>query len=165
MPGWNTTVTRAVSADIETLIELHREFCEADSHPFDATTARRAFAPLLTDDTRGMVWLVRTTDRPDSVEGYAVVTWGWSIEAGGAESIFDEMYVRRRGIGIGSRAMSLVIDEVRGLGFARIYLETESPNEDGRRLYRRLGFVDEDSIWMNLDFRDTSPGNHRGQNG
>lgn len=150
-------VERATPADLEVLIELHHEFCAADSHPFDATVARRAFAPLLADDSRGLVWLVRTSDRPDAAEGYAVVTWGWSIEAGGAESIFDEMYVRRRGIGIGSRAMSLVIEEVRGLGLARIYLETESHNEDGRRLYRRLGFVDEDSIWMNLDFRSESP--------
>jgi len=146
-------VTRAGADDLEVLLELHREFCTADSHPFDEAVAARAFVPLLADDSRGMVWLVRTTDRPDQVEGYGVVTWGWSIEAGGAESIFDEMYVRRRGTGIGSRAMALIIHEVRRLGLARIYLETESHNEMGRRLYRRLGFVDEDSIWMNLDFR------------
>lgn len=165
MSGLDVRVERATSRDLDVLIDLHREFCEADSHPFDAASARRAFAPLLADDSRGVVWLVHTTDRPESTEGYAVVTWGWSIEAGGAESIFDEMFVRRRGIGIGSRAMSLVIDEVRRLGLARIYLETESHNENGRRLYRRLGFVDEDSIWMNLDFRDDRPGDGRSQIG
>ena len=30
----------------------------------------------------------------------------------------------------------------------RIFLETEAPNDDARRLYERLGFEAEDSIWM-----------------
>ncbi len=32
-----------------------------------------------------------------------------------------------------------------------LFLETERYNEAARRLYRRHGFVDEESVWMSLD--------------
>lgn len=99
------------------------------------------------------MWIVHVDDHPRA-EGYACVTWGYSIEAGGPEALFDELFVRRRRLGIGTRAMRLVLDEVRTSGYARIYLETETHNHDGRRLYERLGFVTEDSVWMGLDWRD-----------
>ncbi|MFZ4516684.1 MAG: GNAT family N-acetyltransferase, partial [Acidimicrobiia bacterium] len=56
--------------------------------------------------------------------------------------------------GFGTQAMALMLAAVRDFGVARIYLETERPNAQARRLYERLGFVEEDSIWMSLDFRD-----------
>lgn len=163
MPSIAVSVRRALVDDLDELVALNEEFCRADHHPFDAATVRQALGPLLRDDEHGIVWMVQTDDRPGIAEGYGVVTWGYSLEAGGRESIFDEMYVRRPGLGIGGAAMAIIIDQVRSLGVARIYLETEAHNERGRRLYRRLGFVDEDSVWMNLDFR---PPSHRdGQSG
>lgn len=108
--------------------------------------------PLLESDRHGALWTIHVDDDLRA-EGYACVTWGYSIEAGGPEALFDELFVRRRGLGIGTRAMHLVLDEVRTSGYARIYLETETHNRDGRRLYERLGFVTEDSVWMSLDWR------------
>ena len=99
---------------------------------------------MLGNDDHGTVWMIDETD------GYAVVTWGWSIEIGGFEVVFDELYVRTSGRGKGSAALEVVIDDCRRRGARRIFLETELPNESARRLYARHGFTVDDSIWMSL---------------
>lgn len=154
-PIRRVSVRRATIDDLPTLLELVAEYCAADGHAFDAHATQRALGPLLTDDRHGVVWTIHVDDN-DQLEGYACVTWGYSIEAGGPEALFDELYVRQQGVGIGSRAMHIVVDEVRRRGPSRIYLETERHNERGRRLYERLGFATEDSVWMSLDWRTAS---------
>ncbi|MGA0801507.1 MAG: GNAT family N-acetyltransferase [Ilumatobacteraceae bacterium] len=146
-------IRRAEPTDLETLLVMVAEYCAADHHDYDIVTTRSALAPLLADDRHGSVWLIVDDSSSDPV-GYACVTWGYSIEAGGPEALFDEIYVRQQGSGIGTVAMRLVLEEVRRLGYARIYLETETHNERGRRLYQRLGFITEDSVWMSLDWRE-----------
>lgn len=145
------SIRRAAAGDLPSLLLLIEEYCRADQHDFDVDATRRALGPLLVDDRFGVIWTIHTDDA--EAVGYACVTWGYSIEAGGPEALFDELFVRHAGRGIGTRAMQLVIDDVRSRGFARIYLETERHNENGRRLYERLGFTTEDSVWMSLDWR------------
>lgn len=152
-PESRVTIRRANDSDLETLLDLIHEYCLADGHPVDRATARSALVPLLADDRFGAVWLVDTGPTQRGI-GYACVTWGYSIEAGGPEALFDELYVRDQGQGIGTRVMELVLAEVRRRGFRRVYLESEAHNDRGRQLYERLGFVVEDSVWMSLDWRD-----------
>jgi GNAT superfamily N-acetyltransferase len=140
------SVRRAGPADIDALIAFHRRFCAEDGHPFDVNRARRGFDPLLADDLHGVVWLTSS--------GYAVVTWGWSIEAGGAEAVLDEIFVTDRGRGVGSELIRHLLGDCRARGLARVFLETESHNERVRELYQREGFVVDDSIWMSHDFTD-----------
>ena len=141
-------IRRAGPADLDGLVELHRQFCEIDAHPFDLGRARAGFAPLLDDDTRGVVWII------DSPHAYAVLTWGWSIEAGGAEAVLDEVFVAERNTGVGSALLAHVLTDAGGRGLARIFLETEARNERVRRFYRRHGFRVDDSIWLAHDFVD-----------
>ncbi len=142
------TVRRGGPADLDALVELHRAFCDVDGHPFDAGRARRAFAPLLAADTHGVVWVV---DRP---QAYAVLTWGWSIEAGGAEAVLDEIFASERDGGVGAALIEHVLDDGRRRGLARIFLETETHNSRVRRFYERHGFRADDSIWMSVEFVD-----------
>jgi len=127
---------------------MHRQFCDLDRHPFDDERARRAFEPLVADDTHGVVWI---TDRP---EGYAVITWGWSIEAGGFEAVLDEIFVGERGRGNGSALLDHLLADAERRGIARVFLETEVHNDTVRRLYERHGFAVDDSIWMSREFTD-----------
>jgi GNAT superfamily N-acetyltransferase len=145
-----TDVRRARRRDLATLVELHRAFCEIDGHPFDRERARAAFGPLLDDDTHGVVWIV---DRPGA---YAVLTWGWSIEAGGAEAVLDEIFTTERAAGIGSELLTHVIRDAEQRGLARVFLETELPNERVRGFYERHGFTADDSVWMSIVFTDLS---------
>lgn len=143
-------IRRAGPDDLDALVTLHRAFCDLDRHPFDADRARTAFAPLLVDDRLGVVWIV------DDPPAYAVLTWGWSIEAGGAEAVLDEVFTSERGVGVGSLLIEHVVADGGRRGLARIFLETESHNDRVRRLYERHGFRTDDSVWMSLDFVDLS---------
>ncbi len=139
-----STIRRAGPDDLETVLALHEQFCAVDHHPFDAVRATAGFAPLLGDDRHGVVWI---TER-----AYAVVTWGWSIEAGGAEGLLDEIYVDDRGRGTGTALIGHLLADAKARGLARVFLETESSNERVRALYARLGFVVDDSVWMSRPF-------------
>ena len=143
-------IRRADASDLDILVDLHREFCDTDTHPFDRRRARAAFVPLLDDDEHGVVWIV------DSPLAYAVVTWGWSIEAGGAEAVLDELFVTERGGGVGAAMLEHVVHDGRQRGLARMFLETEAHNERVRRFYERHGFRADDSIWLSHDFVDLS---------
>ena len=143
-------IRRAERRDLATLLELHRAFCEVDGHPFSDARARAAFAPLLDDDTRGVVWIV---DRPAA---YAVLTWGWSIEAGGAEAVLDEIFASERGSGAGSVLLQHVLRDAEHRGITRVFLESELSNERVRAFYGRHGFSVDDSVWMSIEFADLS---------
>lgn len=138
-------VRRAGPGDIDTLLGLIAEYCAADGHTFDASGARSALVPLLDGDSVGTAWVIGEDD------GYAVVTWGWSIEIGGFEVVLDELYVRTRGQGKGAVALAEIEDDCRRRGAKRIVLETEAANAGARRLYARHGFVADDSIWMSKE--------------
>ena len=144
-----TLVRRALPDDLEILLELVSEYCEADGHVFDEAVARRGLEPLLTDDTFGAIWVIDPTG--DSADGYIVVTWGWSIEIGGLDVVLDEIYVRTKGRGLGTALLHHLEAECRTRGVKRIFLETELPNEAARRLYEREGYEADTSIWMSKE--------------
>jgi GNAT superfamily N-acetyltransferase len=139
-------IRRATSGDLDDLVAMNRAFCEADQHPFSDQRARDGLGPLLADDRHGVVWIV------DDPSAYAVLTWGWSIEIGGAEAVLDEIYVSRPGHGVGSRLVDHLLTDARARGLRRVFLETERHNDDARQLYARHGFIEDDSIWMSVEF-------------
>lgn len=138
-------VRRAGDDDLDALLQLVEQFCAVDGHDFDIPRVTAALRPLLCDDRNGQVWLL--TDGP-AIIGYAVATWGWSLESGGRECLIDEFYVTRPGSGLGSRLITRVIEEAGKAGATVMFLETEARNEAARRFYRRHGFTVEDSIWL-----------------
>jgi ribosomal protein S18 acetylase RimI-like enzyme len=148
-------VRRAVPADLAALLPLNAEFCAIDGHPFDEALVRRALGPLLADDTHGEVWVLQ---RDAALLGYAVITWGYSLESGGREALLDEVYVRDRGHGLGGLLVRACLAAAARSGATRTFLETESHNERVRRFYARHGFVEEPSTWMS---RDLDPGDAR----
>ncbi len=153
------TIRRAVPSDRDELVALVESFYEVDGHRFDGAKVTGAITPLLVDDRHGQVWLVERDGEGPRAVGYAVVTWGWSLESGGLDSLLDEIYVEPRGSGIGAELLTRVKIEAARHGARVMALETEAPNERARRFYRRHGFVDEDSIWL---VADLEPGTVRG---
>ncbi len=147
---------RADPEDLDTVLGLIAEFYAVDGHAYDEARLRAALGPLLVDDTHGVVWLVgeRESEREREADeaGYAIVTWGYSLESGGRDVLLDEVYVRDRGRGVGSAVLEEVLAECRRRGLERMFLETEAPNEQARRFYRRHGFAADDSIWMSRYF-------------
>jgi len=141
-------IRRATPDDLTAVLELVAEYCATDCHTFDPGTATAGIEPLLADDRYGTIWLAHHGDRP---VGYAVVTWGWSLEVGGLDVVLDEIYVRHRGNGTGSRLLEVLERDCRERDVKRIFMETERPNDDARRLYERHGYAADTSIWMSKD--------------
>jgi GNAT superfamily N-acetyltransferase len=139
-------VRRADPADADALLALVAEFCAIDGHEFATARVHSALRPLLVDDGLGQVWVL--ADEGGGLGGYAVVTWGWSLEAGGREALLDELYVRERNRGAGARLLEAAVVGSRGAGASRLFLETESANAAVRRFYARHGFAAEGSVWM-----------------
>jgi GNAT superfamily N-acetyltransferase len=139
-------VRRADPADLDALLPLVAEFWAIDGHVFAAARVASALGPLLADDGLGQVWVL--ADDRGGLGGYAVVTWGWSLEAGGREALLDELYVRERSQGAGALLLEAAAVGSRAAGASRIFLETEAANAAVRRFYARHGFAAEDSVWM-----------------
>jgi GNAT superfamily N-acetyltransferase len=138
-------IQRATPEDLESLLELIREFYEIDHHEFDLRRLQDSLPLLLDSDEYGVVWKVVAP-----AQGYAVVTWGYSLESGGREALIDEIYLRQRGTGLGTRLLLHILDDCRHRGIVRVFLETESHNARVREFYGRVGFEEDDSIWMSL---------------
>jgi GNAT superfamily N-acetyltransferase len=132
--------------DVELLVEMNAEYALAEGHEPDPQLARQGIEPLIRDGTYGQIHLV--LDEVGTPIGYAVLAWSWSIEIGGPEAVLDELYVRQRNHGYGGRALEAVMEICAQQGMRRVFMETERANEGARRLYRRHGFSDDDSIWL-----------------
>lgn len=139
------TLRLATSEDYQRLIPLIKEFCEIDNHEFDDTRIEKSLVPLLKNAGLGRVIILEVEGE---LKGYAVLTWGWSLESGGRESLLDEIYVRERNQGWGSLLLEKVVATAKENGAKIIFLETELANERVRDFYLRHGFSKEDSIWL-----------------
>lgn len=137
-------IRRARPDDLPALLPLAAGYCAADHHVFDEQRVRGALAPLLADDRFGLVLVAEQ----EALIGYAVVTWGYSIESGGVESLLDEIYVDDRGTGLGSLLIEASVEAAARHGARAMFLETEAHNARVRGLYSRHGFTVEDSVWM-----------------
>lgn len=139
-------LTLVVRSDLPVLEQFVRAYYLEDGHTFHEDRQPAALAALVEDEPFGRGWLIRLGARP---VGYVVLTWAFSVEAGGREACVDELYlapeVRNRGLG--SRALALVEAEARNLAVRRIFLEIERHNRV-IDLYRRAGYVDHDRFLM-----------------
>ena len=138
-------LTRATADDLPMLLELVEEFYVLDRHVFDRDRVAAALGPLLASQEFGVVYLI------EKDQGYIVLTWGYSLESGGREALIDEIYLRRRGEGMGSRVMNALFEEMAARGVVKMFLETETHNTRARGFYARNGFTADDSIWMPRD--------------
>ena len=134
------------AADLPLLKRLVRAYCAEDRHSFDEKRQPAALAALAAGEPFGRAWLIELLGRRI---GYVVLSWGFSIEAGGREACLDEFYLlpEARNRGFGRRVLALVEDEARAADMRRIFLEVQRHNR-AIALYRRAGYADHDRFLM-----------------
>lgn len=141
----------AETSDNEILVELIREFCEVDGHPFDDGTIRKASGKILNDDSLGRVWLIQ---HGGEAKGYIVLTFGYSLEYRGRDAFIDEFYIREsdRRQGIGKKAIQFIEKVCPSLEIKAVHLEVERKNIAAQSFYRQMGFKDQERYliakWM-----------------
>ena len=128
-------------SDADLLLQLMREYYAFDRHPFDLEQARVALTGLLRNPTLGRVWLVC---EGETVVGYIVLTFGYSLELLGRDAFVDEFFLLEsyRGKGWGRKTMQFVEQAAHELDVHAIHLEVTRHNAGAQRFYPKLGFVD-----------------------
>jgi diamine N-acetyltransferase len=138
----------ATSDDVETLIVMMRDLYAHDGlAPLDEAAARRALSGVIGDDTLGRVFLILLANE---AVGYAVLTFGYSLEFHGRDAFVDEIYLRAeyRGLGIGKRALRFLSEVCVAEGVNALHLEVERENTSAQTVYRKFGFKDHDRYLM-----------------
>lgn len=132
----------ATLADAGLLLDLMRDFYAEEHLVFNESIARRALAELLAQPNLGSIQLIESAG---SVIGYAVITFGFSLEFHGRMALLDEFYLvpAQRGSGLGRRGLELIQAWVRTTTVATLRLEVSRTNSRARSLYQKTGFRDE----------------------
>ncbi|HWQ35341.1 MAG TPA: GNAT family N-acetyltransferase [Blastocatellia bacterium] len=140
---------------IETLLAFMQDFYEHERLKLNEEAARCALQQLLTDDSKGRVWLI---EADGEMVGYTVLTFGFSLEFHGRDAFVDELFIvsEWRGRGIGRQTLGFLAAACRTLGIAALHLEVERANTVAQELYRSAGFVDHDRYLMTRWVSDKS---------
>jgi GNAT superfamily N-acetyltransferase len=128
--------------DVGVLIALMRAFYAEEHLVFGEAVAQRALEDLIAHSDLGSIWLF---EYAGAVIGYAVITFGFSLEFHGRLALLDEFYLipAQRGRGLGRGGMELIKAWVRTTSVATLRLEVNPSNTRARSLYQHAGFHDE----------------------
>lgn len=135
-----TALNLAKPEDIDRITRLVADFHAESDITQDADTRRAALMPLLEGSPHGAVYLIGPARAPI---GYAIISFGWSVEFGGLDGLLDEIYIRPtvRGRGIGSEILMNLPKALSGAGLRALHLEVDRENASARRLYEKLRFT------------------------
>jgi GNAT superfamily N-acetyltransferase len=135
-------VREATEDDLDAVLALQREdsFHSFKEPDHVSANQRAAFAEIDADPQQQL--LVGTLD--EQVVTTAQVTWIRMLSADGG--LYCQVEAVRtasdlRGRGIGAQLMSVIEDEARRRGAARIQLTSNQRRADAHRFYERLGYV------------------------
>ncbi|HUI53059.1 MAG TPA: GNAT family N-acetyltransferase [Terriglobales bacterium] len=94
---------------------------------------------LLRNPSQGKMWLMEIRKKP---VGYALLTYNFELEYGGAEGVLRDLFVEKRfrNQGIGSLALYEIEDYCRERGMRAFQLQLPRRNRSAEVFYRKAGF-------------------------
>lgn len=135
-----TALTLARPDDLERLLPmLAAEEAEAGRQADDAAR-RAALAPLLAGSPHGAAYLIGP---PRAPIGFVLLSFGWSVAAGGLVGRIEALHVRRavRGRGIGAEVLISLPRALAGAGLRALDVEVAREDARSRALFERLKFT------------------------
>jgi len=107
---------------------------------------------LLRNPSQGKMWLMEVHKKP---VGYALLTYNFELEYGGAEGVLRDLFVdkRYRNQGIGSLALYEIEDYCRERGMRGFQLQVPKRNKAAEIFYRKAGFRELPRRVMMLEVR------------
>jgi GNAT superfamily N-acetyltransferase len=127
--------------DFDDLLPLMRDFYDFERLPYDESLLRRLLSKLISDETLGRLIVFQSGN---SLIGYMVLGFGFSLEFHGRDCFIDEFFVlpEHRSQGIGQAAIEFALTTCKTLGIDAVHLEADYSNVRGHEFYKRLGFKD-----------------------
>lgn len=138
--------------DLAILLELVRDFHLLEHLAYDRNVISGILSALIANPNLGQLWIA---EAHGSIQGYAVLGYGYSVEYGGRDAFIDEIYLSPdvRGHGLGTAFLLHVRDEAWKAGVSVIHLEVDHDNARAFEVYSRFGFKPKNrkmmSLWMN----------------
>ena len=129
----------ATADDFDAVFARTQAFNASEGITIEDAQLRPALQRLLAEPHLGGAWLVL---RDGEIIGHAVVTYGYDLEFGGADSFLTEIWIDEpaRGSGAGTAALELLAAELRARDVRALHLQVRD-NNPALRLYERAGFV------------------------
>ena len=151
---------RATKEDVPLLVALMREFYAESEFVLDSQWATDSFYALLSDDSKGAVWIVFHDSDPAA---YVVLTLRHSMEYGGQDGFVDDLYVRpdHRRQGLGRAALKALFAECEQHGVRALHVEVGRDNAPAEALYKSLGLGVLDNVRQLLTVRFGAPIGHK----
>ncbi len=128
-----------VVTDIDTIVTMMKAFYAIDNYPIDKEKSKTLFQEFISNEDLGKSWLILSDQE---IVGYVILTFVFSFEYQGKIAFLDELYLneKARGKGIGSQAVTFVLEQSKKLSLQLIYLEIENHNQNAQKLYIANGF-------------------------
>ena len=107
--------------------------------PYDDAHRIAVASPLLAGNPLGAIWLIGPARAP---LGYVLVTFAWSVEAGGMVGWISEIYMRPsvRKRGIGTETLHAVAVALRAGGIKALHAEIGGADNPLLHFWKRVGF-------------------------
>ncbi len=130
---------RAHENDAGHVLSMIYHFYEEFDYEYDENIMRDAMMRLLLDENIGEMYLI---EKEQQQIGYAVLTFGFSLEYGGRDAFIDEIFLKppNRGQGIGREAVRFLLERARVLNIRALHLEVENENRRALKMYEDQGF-------------------------
>lgn len=131
-------------------LALVEKFHDETAAAFDDAHRSATIEPLLQGSPLGAIWLIGPQRAP---MGYVLVTFEWSIDAGGMVGWVREIYLRPnvRKRGIGTETLHAIAVALRGGGVKALHVTLPETGQTGRTFWQRAGFRDETQMHVLTD--------------
>lgn len=115
--------------------------------PLDENANKQVLRQLLENENYGKAWLILCAGE---IAGYAVLTFGFSLERAGQTALIDELYLREqfRRKGIGQLTLKFINEFCAALNIRAVQLEVEPHNAAALGLYQTSGFVNHERYFL-----------------
>ncbi len=138
--------------DHAALLKLVLAYNRYEKTKVNRKSLSRGLDALLRNPSQGKMWLMQCHNKP---VGYALLTYNFELEYGGAEGVLRDLYVEKkyRHRGIGSLALYEIEDYCRERGMRAFQLQVPRRNKSAEAFYRKAGFRELSRRVMMLEVR------------
>jgi GNAT superfamily N-acetyltransferase len=125
--------------DHKALLKLVIAYNKYEKIPVHRKSLSQGLDALLRNPSQGKMWLMENHKKP---VGYALLTYNFELEYGGAEGVLRDLFVEKkfRNQGIGSLALYEIEDYCRERGMRAFQLQLPMRNKSAAMFYRKAGF-------------------------
>src|SRR5258708_39667582 len=125
--------------DHKALLKLVIAYNKFEKIPAHRKSLSQGLDALLRNPSQGKMWLMENHKKP---VGYALLTYNFELEYGGAEGVLRDLFVEKkfRNQGVGSLALYEIEDYCRERGMRALQVQLPIRNKSAAIYYRKPGF-------------------------